>query len=239
MEENLPKKYRLKFLGKEEIAKNTFSFYFERPKDFVFTAGQNLRLVFPDVENGRRTFTIASAPYEKDLKVAMRIRDSEFKKKIISLEKGDFMEMEGPTGHKFSLHEDKKIPAVFIAGGIGIVPALSIISQTIHDNLKHEIFLFYSNRKKEDISFYRELKKMQEKNPNLKVIFILTKEMNNHEKFEHKRINESMIKKYTPNIKGPFYYISGPEGMVFGMNEMLKEMKINEEKIMTKKFSGY
>jgi ferredoxin-NADP reductase len=57
---------------RQEIAERTMAFHFEKPPGWTFEAGQAiditvLALSETDVEGNTRTFTIASAPYEKSV----------------------------------------------------------------------------------------------------------------------------------------------------------------------------
>ena len=199
-----------------------------------------MRLTIPGIEKGKKIFTIASSPYEKDLVFVMRLRDSEFKNKMISLTIGEIIDAEGPTGHKFIIHDNKKIPAVFISGGIGITPTISMLKQIMHDRIPYRIILFYSNRKEEDISFKEEIKELENKNENLKVIFTITQDSENKSwKGERGRIDGKMIKKYVSDINLPFFYIAGPPEMVTKMKEGIEGIGVSEEHILTKKFGGY
>lgn len=61
------------------------AFYFEKPSGFEFIAGQHIVMnhINPpetDAEGDTRVLCIASAPYEKDLIFAMRMRDTAFKR---------------------------------------------------------------------------------------------------------------------------------------------------------------
>ena len=100
MVEKVYPSWNLELKEKKEKARGTFAFYFKRPEGFVFKAGQNIRLFFDDLPEGfrRKTFTITSAPHEEDIMIVMRMRGSEWKKKIASLSLGDAVRAEGPTG---------------------------------------------------------------------------------------------------------------------------------------------
>src|SRR5665213_4234325 len=79
--------YKVKLKGKQEIAAETMAFYFEKPKGFVYKAGQyvDYTLINPaetDAEGNTRGFSLASAPYENDLMSATRMRDTAFKRKL-------------------------------------------------------------------------------------------------------------------------------------------------------------
>jgi ferredoxin-NADP reductase len=230
----------LRLKRKEEIARDTVAFYFDRPADFSFVAGQNMKLFFPELNGEMRTFTIASAPQDDELVFAMRMRGSEFKNKLLSLPLGSEVDALGPTGHKFMLHEDITIPAVFIAGGIGIAPALSIISDVTHKQLPYAITLFYSNRKGEDVAFMKKLSELEAENPRLTLVPTLSQDEHNASWTGEKgRMNGEMLQKYLKDISRPYFYIAGPPEMVVGMRDVLEKLGVPEEHIFTKKFSGY
>ena len=139
---------------REEIAEGTMALHFAKPAHFQFRAGQSmdLSLLNPleaDAEGNTPTFSIASAPFDHDLMIATRMRDTAFKRVLRSAAPGIQVKIDGPSG-SFTLHRKPEKPAVFLAGGIGITPFLSIIRQTEHDAAPHHIYLFYSNRRPED-----------------------------------------------------------------------------------------
>jgi len=232
--------YVLTLKGKKEIARRTVAFRFEKPRGFEYAPGQSMRLMMPGVDESR-TFSIASAPHEKELIFAMRIRGSKFKKLLTSLPLGAHIEADGPFGERFILHKDVGRPAVFIAGGIGITPFLSMLKYVTQQKLPYTITLFYSNRRKEDIAFRDELEKLERENSNLQVVLTLTKDFLRNSSWEGERghINKEMLLRYIPALTTPFFYVAGPPLMVSGMKDTLEKAGVSSENILTKKFSGY
>ena len=56
---------------------------------------------------------------------------------------------------------------------------------------------------------------------------------------ERGRVDAEMVKKYVPDLNRPIYYLSGPQGMVKAMRQLLVDLKVNEDNIRTQEFSGY
>ena len=151
------------------LCKGTTAFYFERPHGFEFKAGQfaNVTLLDPietDIGGNTRSLSIASAPHEEDLMVAMRNRDTAFKRVIHALPIGSPVLFQGPYGN-FTLHGDTARPAVFLAGGIGITPFRSMIWQAIATRSLRQMFLFYANRRPEEAAFLEELRALERYDP--------------------------------------------------------------------------
>lgn len=143
--------HTVKLLGRGPVAEGTMAFHFEKPQGFQFTPGQSLdfTLLDPpetDAEGNMRTFSIASAPFEEQITIATRMRDTAFKRVLKTVPLGLGVKMEGPMG-SFTLHKNTAKPAVLLAGGIGITPFRSIVRHAGHEKLPHKIFLFYANRR--------------------------------------------------------------------------------------------
>ena len=152
--------------GRDTLCNGTTGLYFEKPDGFKFKPGQfaNFTLdsvITTDPGGITRSLSIASAPHEKDLMVAMRMRDTGFKRIASALPIGAPFLVEGPYGNLI-LHRDVTRPAVFLAGGIGITPFRSMIRHATEVGSAHKIFLFYSIRRFEEAAFLKELReKMQ------------------------------------------------------------------------------
>ncbi len=97
------------------------------------------------------------------------MRDTAFKRVLRTAAIGLRVKIEGPSG-SFVLHRKAEKPAVFLAGGIGITPFLSIIRQATHDKTAHQMYLFYSNRRPEDAPFLDVLAQAAKQNPNFHLI---------------------------------------------------------------------
>jgi ferredoxin-NADP reductase len=230
---------------REEIAEGTMAFYFAKPRDFQFRAGQSidLTLVNPpqtDAEGNTRAFSIASAPFDADLMIATRMRDTAFKRVLRSASPGMEVKMEGPSG-SFTLHKNSSNAAVFLAGGIGITPFLSIIRQATRENLLHQFYLFYSNRRPEDAVLLDVLQEAARQNSKFHLIATMTETERSHRSWtgETGFIDQNMLRRYLPSTQGPIYYIAGPPAMVAAMRQMLVEAGVDEDDIRTEEFSGY
>jgi ferredoxin-NADP reductase len=237
--------YKTVLRGKEEIADGTVAFHFQKPGGFAFKAGQfgDFTLINPvetDAEGNIRGFSLASAPYEVDLMLATRMRDTAFKRVLRTMEIGTEVSLDAPYG-SFTLHNNPRIPAVFLTGGIGVTPVRSIVLQAAYDNLPHKIFLFYSNRRPEDAAFLDELMEAQEKNPNYTFVGTMTEMEKSTRKWDGETgyINKAMLEKYVDDLMRPIYYVAGPASMVTVMRKTLNEAGVDDDNIRTEEFSGY
>jgi ferredoxin-NADP reductase len=233
----------VKLIKKEVIADNTMAFYWEKPTDFEFIAGQfcEITLLNPlttDEEGNTRAFSFVYTPYEKNLVTATRIRDTAFKQNLQDLPIGTEVKLTGPYGD-FKLHKNQDKAAVFIIGGIGITPVRSIIATATHDKLLHKITLIYSNRTPADAPFISDFEDFSQDNPNFTFVPVYTKVSETEWNGESGHINTEMLKKYIPDISKPIYYLSGPAKMVKAMRQLLVEVGADEDNIRSEEFDGY
>jgi ferredoxin-NADP reductase len=237
--------YDSTLLGRTEVAEGTMAFQFEKPKGFVFKAGQYIDLTLlrsqPGLSNGlTHTFSIASSPSDEEILVTTRMRSTVFKQALSILPLGSGVRIEGPMG-SFSLHNNTSRPAVFLAGGIGIAPFLSMLSYATGEKLRHPIILFYANRYLEDAAFIDALWKLERANPRFRFVPILTRMANNDGGWKGKtgHISAEMLLTQVGVVRGPIYYVAGPPTMVAAARQTLSEVGVDEDDIRTEEFSGY
>lgn len=235
--------YNTDLLKSETIANNIMAFFLRRPDGFTYRAGQTVDLEITSAEGNKltHTFSLVSAPEEEHLIVATRIRDSEYKKTLQGLLPGAEVTIDGPYG-SFFLHQDASKPAVFLVGGIGITPFISMIHEVISTSHTRKIFLFYSNRQPADSAYLEELTSVSERNSEtLSFIPTMTDATDGATSWtgETGYINWDMVTKYVTGPENAVFYTAGPSAMVNAMRTMLTEHDISEDAIRTEEFPGY
>lgn len=235
-------KVNVKLLNRKEIANGTMAFYFEKPEGFEFRAGQfaDFTLLNPpetDNEGNTRGFSLANAPFEQQLMVATRLRDTAFKRVLKDLPIGSELELDAPYGD-FTLQKNESKPAVFLIGGIGVTPVRSMIAQATQDKTNHKITLLHANKTHGDAPFESDFKSLANNNPNFSYVSVLSDEPDAKDA-EHGRINEEILRRHVTDLNAPIYYLAGPEGMVKAMRQLLVSLNIDEDNIKTEEFTGY
>jgi ferredoxin-NADP reductase len=237
--------YESKLLSRVEVAEGTMAFHFEKPSGFNFKAGQSadVTLTNPpdtDAEGNTRTFSIASPPFENELVFTTRMRDTAFKRSLKNVPLATEVQI-GSAAGSFTLHKNPARPAVFLAGGIGITPFLSIVRQADHDRLPHRLYLFYSNRRPEDAAFLDTLQTLETTNPNFRLICTMTEMSKSKKEWEGETvlIDKEMLSRHLAVLQGPIYYIAGPPTMVAAMRQTLVGAGVEEDDIRAEEFAGY
>jgi ferredoxin-NADP reductase len=127
----------LRLVGKRVLTPTIVEYAFAPDRPLRHRAGQYLELHLPhassDLRGTRRSLTIASAPEEADgtVRVAVRLREpvSTFKRALDGLSVGSPARAVTVTGG-FTLPDDRRVPLLLVASGIGITP---FVSQLRHD----------------------------------------------------------------------------------------------------------
>jgi len=223
----------LTFKGSTPQKADVKSFKFEAPEPLGWEAGQFIHYTLPhdnpDDRGIKRWFTISSAPSQKEIVITTRIvgeKASSFKKALDSLQPGDTIEAEVPEGDFTAEDTDRNY--LWIAGGIGVTPFHSILVEAAAKGQSLKVNLLYASRTT-DITFKDEFDQLQQKNPNLKIDYVV----------EPNRIDEALLKTKLNEIENPFVYVSGPEPMVEALTEQIEKLGISKDNIKGDYFPGY
>jgi len=218
--------YDVKLLSRHEIADGTMEFHFTRPDGFDFKAGQAIELVLPEPAGGH-AFSLVNAPSEGELVVATRMRDSAYKRALRALPIGACVKVDGPFG-SLTLHRNPSRAAVFIAGGIGITPFMSIVRNAVEECLKHPMALVYSNRRARDAAYLDELRSIE----NLRLVATLTEEGGGF-------VDAATIRRAAEGLPAPIFYVAGPPAMVEAMKAVLEKAGVEDTDVRSEEFFGY
>lgn len=237
--------YEVRLEAREEIAEGTMAFHFGKPSGFTFKSGQAIDVILvdppnEDAQNQRHTFSVVSAPFEDNLTIATRMRDSPFKRVLKSLAIGSSLRLEGPSG-SLTLHNNRARPAVFIAGGIGITPFMSILRQAARDQLPQDILLVYSNRRPEDAAFLTELQGLEQLYEHFRLLPTMTQMSTSTRSWTGRSggIDEALLREIGSRLVAPIYYLAGPPGMVGTMRQNLNLAGVDDDDIRSEEFFGY
>ena len=213
----------------KEIKKETpecVSILFDVPdkleKEFQFMQGQNLTIKIKlNGEEIRRSYSICTAPYENELRVAVKKADNGIFSSFANetLKEGDELEVLPPTG-KFNtiLQSDHKKTYLAFAAGSGITPIISIIKTTLQTEPQSSFTLVYGNKSRNSIVFFEELEGLKNKfMQRFNLINILSREKTdaaiNFGRIDNNKLRE--LGKLFDYSKADEIFICGPEEMIF------------------------
>lgn len=184
-------------------------------------------------------FTICSAP-DKTGVVASTIKASgDFTKEIGALTPGTPALIRGPFG-RFScqLHPGQK-RLVFIAGGVGITPFMSMLRHMHGERGAADrplsVLLIYANRQEGDILFRQELDALGHAGI-LRVIYVLSRPGDQWRQ-ERGHIGVELLRRVTDGISDPAFYVCGPPAMMASATGALREIGVPRNRIFLEEFA--
>jgi ferredoxin-NADP reductase len=233
----------VELVGRETVADATMAFHFTKPAAFRFKPGQAIDVLLGEPAAGddaRHTFSIVSAPFEERLTIATRLRDSAFKRALRDLRAGARLRIEGPSG-SLTLHNDAARGALFIAGGIGITPFVSMLRHAAHERLPHRLALLYANHRPEDAAFLEELETLARTHDRFRLLATMTQMHRSQRRWggETARIGEPLLRAAARGLARPIHYVAGSPAMVESIRATLNAAGIDDDDIRSEDFYGY
>jgi ferredoxin-NADP reductase len=145
-----------------------------------FSAGQYCRLKLPKLddtnENRSRKFSILNSPDDnRRLIIATRSGVTHYKTTLLNLQPGEQVTIEKIKG-KLILPNTLARPLVFIAGGIGIVPFISMLRDLDHNGDIRGITLLYFNRTQASSPYLEELQQLAVAYSEFRLVLIMTRD---------------------------------------------------------------
>jgi ferredoxin-NADP reductase len=210
-------KYEL--ISIEKIGEYKIFKLFPMESKIEFIPGQFIKLSFPD-GNGK-PYSIASPPGWPFLEFLIHITHGPFTSLLDKVEKGQVFDISKAAGH-FTYNEQKDV--IFIAGGAGIAPIISMLRYINAKGIKGNFNVFYSTRTFDNSPYLSELLSYSSAGL-IKLCHTLTREQRNN--YMCGRFNADMIKSYCN--KDTTIYLCGNREMAkefMPLKELVKEMKI-------------
>lgn len=233
---------RAKLSERRIIARDTVEITLQLSRAVKFFAGQSFKLTllnprYRDRAGNNRFFSIVNPPQEsRILKTAFRISVSAFKRSLLAAKLGSVVQI-GNLGGVFLLPNNKDKEFVFIAGGIGITPFMSMLQSEKEKRSRRKIILLYSNSDPEHTAYLEELRLLAKKSPNFELILAMTR--GRRRRGGTGRIDAKFIRKIVPKLKRQNYYIAGPPIMVHDVSKAVASLGVKVSQIKTEEFTGY
>lgn len=153
---------------------------------------------------------------------------------------GSTIDVRAPKG-RFVLDAASTTPAVFLAGGIGIAPFISMLNELAAANSTRPVHLYYACSKATEFVRRDELRALAAKYPSIKLQLILSRPTGNEKPGDYDqvgRINMDLLKKSLP--EGTYeFYMCGPTGMMTDLAEAFAKAGVPEDLIHKEDFNRH
>jgi ring-1,2-phenylacetyl-CoA epoxidase subunit PaaE len=245
-----PKFNRLKIKDVRRETDDCISISFDIPEnlksEYKYISGQYLTLrATINNEDVRRSYSLCSAPFENEWRVAVKQVDNGVFSTMANneLTVGDELQVMTPMGNfKLNPEDSAKKSYVLFAAGSGITPILSIAKTILKQEPNSEITLFYGNKGFSSIIFREELEALKSLHlSNFRIIHVLSRESLGN-KIQKGRIDaekcSQLFDAFLKNQMIDGVYICGPESMILDVEKTLIEKGVSKENIHFELFTS-
>ncbi|MGH7204289.1 MAG: FAD-dependent oxidoreductase [Candidatus Levyibacteriota bacterium] len=206
----------------------------EKGEIFSFKPGQYVFIKDPAFSDPDEThpFSIASSPLHKDsLEFCIKIY-GDWTQSLSEKEVGSELLVSEPQG---TFVWENNLPyAVFLLGGIGISPIMSMLRTVVWENQTSEITILYGNRTPETIAYEKELRELSERLLKLKVVHVFSDISNDHPWDGYRGfLTKDILEKEVDFDRKPLFYFIGPPIFIDKMSILLQELHVNDTHIKT------
>lgn len=159
-----------------------------------------------------------------------------------ALKVGDIVDVKAPAG-QFCLDLQKQTPAVFIAGGVGVTPFLSMVNAVVEAGARREVWFFLGVRNGSEHMMKDHLQALAARHPNLN-LHVCYSQPTDEERaaptpaFRHVgRVSVDLMRRELPDK--PFeFYLCGPPTMMNGLISDLKTWGVPDTRIFFEAFGA-
>jgi len=217
-------KHVVKVFKTEFVTHNVKRFTLEKPAGYTFISGQatDVSINKPGLEDDLHPFTFTCLNTDDHLEFTIKIYkgNNGMTEKLLDLNPGD----------ELIIHEvfgaiNYQGPGIFIAGGAGITPFISILRQLKKDDKLAGNILLFANRTEEDVILKDELDEMLAGNH----IDVISNPAAPGAHGSH--IDKGLIAQFLTD-KTEYAYVCGPDEFVAVMKKYLLELALKEEQVV-------
>ena len=202
-----------------------------------FRAGQHVSLAVEiDGVCSSRPYSISSAPGDPLLELTLRDDPDGFVAPwLYRREPGWRTRSSGPVGsfHHEPLRDSERL--VFVAGGTGITPFVSMLREARAAGWPQPITLIYGNRGPGDVPFATELRRMARKNPAFRVVFVYS-DAPGAKRVRHGFIDRALLADVVAELGAHSFFLCGPEPMLALVRAELEALGLPRRRVRSEDF---
>ncbi len=224
--------YRIAEIIKETPNVTIFRFQSVDGTKLDFTPGMFVMLNYKDPATGQmiaRAFSIASVPGTDTLEFFISMVHGRFTSKLDYAKVGDIYYVSGPYG-QFKLDNSHK-KVLFIAGGTGLAPFMSMLRYINANHLDVDSILLYSVRYPNEIIRKSELEGFEKEMTFKAVVTVSRPQEGDGWTGEKGHIDSNMIARHVNDIGERECYICGPLAFTKAMGDALLSLNVESSRI--------
>jgi len=208
-----------------------------QPREITFFPGQYVDLTVPGTDL-TRSFSMANTSSRDDGKLEFVIKVypgglfSQYLDTRLAL--GDRLTLTGPFG-VFTLRESPDADLIFVGGGAGLAPILSLLRSMAERGIRRRATFYYGARTQRDLCFEQELRELEGSLPGFRYVPALS-EPGTDWPGELGLITD-VVGRHERDLAKAHAYVCGPPPMVEAALPLLARLGVPERRIYYDKFT--
>ena len=209
------------------------------PREMAFWPGQYLDIAIPGTDS-TRSFSMAntSSKQSGELEFVIKVYPDGLFSNFLdtTLGAGDRLDVVGPYG-VFTLRDGRDSDLVFVGGGAGMAPILSVLRSLAERGSTRKATYYYGARRRRDLCFEKDLYALSESVPNFRYVPALS-EPDEHDAWDGEvGLITDVVRRHESDLSGTDSYVCGPPPMVEAAMEVLTALGASTKHIYYDKFT--
>jgi propane monooxygenase reductase component len=209
------------------------------PRELRFFPGQYVDIAIPGTD-ATRSFSMANTSSKESGQLEFVIKvypDGLFSHFLdTELAVGDRLDVTGPFG-VFTLREGYESSLVFVGGGAGMAPILSLLRSMAEKGIERNATYYYGARGRRDLCFEEELRALEQALPGFRYVPALSEPADGDAWDGETGLITDVVKRHEQDLSGAHAYVCGPPPMVEAAMPLLSTLGVEEKRIYYDKFT--
>lgn len=209
------------------------------PREIKFFPGQYLDIAVPGTAE-TRSFSMANTSSREGGRLEFVIKvypDGLFSHFLdTQVQAGDRLDVAGPYG-VFTLREGHDTDLMFVGGGAGMAPILSLLRSMVERGITRRATYYYGARRRRDLCFEKELRALEESLPGFRFIPALSEPTEQDAWDGEVGLITDVMARHEADLKGADGYVCGPPPMVDAAIAALTRLGVPDGHVYYDKFT--
>jgi propane monooxygenase reductase subunit len=209
------------------------------PQEIKFFPGQYVDIAVPGTD-ATRSFSMANTSSRDGglLEFVIKVYPDGLFSHFLDtrLAVGDRLNLTGPFG-VFTLREGNDADLIFVGGGAGMAPILSLLRSMAERGIGRKATYYYGARARRDLCFEQELRALETSLPAFRYVPALSEPTADDAWDGEVGLITDVVKRYEGDLKGAHAYVCGPPPMVEAAMPMLTRLGVPEKHVYYDKFT--
>jgi propane monooxygenase reductase component len=209
------------------------------PPELKFFPGQYVDIAIPGTD-ATRSFSMANTSSRESGRLEFVIKvypDGLFSHYLDSqLQVGDRLHVTGPFG-VFTLREGDDAGLIFVGGGAGMAPILSLLRSMAERGIGRTATFYYGARSRRDLCFEPELRALEQTLRAFRYVPALSEPSAGDGWDGETGLITDVVQRHEAGLKGTHAYVCGPPPMVEAAIPLLERLGVQDKRIYYDKFT--